>query len=131
MLTNREIERLAKAALNARKRAYAPYSRYRVGAAVATRSGKVYTGCNVENASYGATICAERVAITKAVSEGHRQLRAVAVATGGRHPAPPCGICLQFMTEFAEDMPVILVTSGSSEIEVTSLGSLLTYHFKF
>jgi cytidine deaminase len=130
MMTNRQIERLAKAALRARRQAYAPYSRFRVGAAVATRSGKVYTGCNVENASYGATICAERVAITKAVSEGHRRLTAVAIATGGKHPAPPCGICLQFMTEFAEDMPVILVTSGSNEIEVTSLGSLLTYHFK-
>ncbi|GAB4473338.1 MAG: cytidine deaminase [Anaerolineae bacterium] len=99
-------EALVEAARQARSRAYAPYSRYTVGAAVLTASGKIYTGCNIENAVYPATVCAERVAIWKAISEGERDLRAIAVAT--RNGGSPCGICRQVMNEFAPQMLVIL-----------------------
>lgn len=105
--SNMDQEALASAARDARTMAYAPYSKYQVGAALLTASGKIFTGCNVENATYPATICAERVAITKAISEGERDFVAIAVATstGGT----PCGICRQVMSEFAPDMLVVIV----------------------
>lgn len=99
-------EALVVAARKARQRAYAPYSRYQVGAALLTEDGAIFTGCNVENASYPASICAERVAITKAVSEGHRLFHAIAIVTS--NGAAPCGICRQVMNEFAPTMLVIL-----------------------
>jgi len=104
-------EPLVKAAREARTMAYAPYSNYQVGAALLTRGGRIFTGCNVENATYPATICAERVAITKAISEGEREFVAIAVATstGGT----PCGICRQVMSEFAPDMLVVVADLGS------------------
>ncbi len=105
-------ETLARRALEAREKAHAPYSNYRVGAALLARSGRIYTGCNVENASYGLTVCAERVAIFKAVSEGEKDFTAIAVATS--NGAPPCGACLQVMAEFVEDFSsfqVILVNA--------------------
>ena len=133
MLTGRDVKELAKRALRARARAHAPYSKYRVGAAVRTagRRPEIYTGCNVENRSYGATLCAERVAICKAVSEGKRMFSAIAITTGGRKPAPPCGMCLQFMTEFESDLIIILVAAQSGRIEITSLGELLPVQFRF
>ncbi len=97
---------LVAAAREARQRAYAPYSHYQVGAALLTEDGVIFTGCNVENASYSASICAERVAIAKAVSEGHRAFRAMAVVTS--NGATPCGICRQVMNEFAPTMLVII-----------------------
>jgi len=106
------IEQLVRLALEARERAHAPYSRYKVGAALLSSSGTIYTGCNVENASYGLTVCAERVAFFKAVSEGERDFLAIAVATS--NGAPPCGACLQVMAEFVEDFSsfqVILVNA--------------------
>ena len=90
----------------ARENAYAPFSGFRVGAALLTEDGKVYTGVNVENSSYGATICAERTAFVKAVSEGERKFAAIAVSAGDE-PSYPCGICRQFMYEFAPDMDVV------------------------
>ena len=97
-------------ALKASEKAYAPYSHFYVGAAVETWDGTVYTGCNIENASYPAGICAERTAMAKAISEGHRDFRAIAIAArdrDGEHEACPCGVCRQFIFEFGEDIEVI------------------------
>jgi cytidine deaminase len=106
MVDQATIARLVEAARLARQSAYAPYSRFAVGAAVLTRSGQVVTGCNIENASFGLTVCAERVAIWKAVSEGETDFQALAVATS--IDGSPCGACRQVMAEFALDMPVII-----------------------
>ncbi len=119
-------EALAQAARRARERAYAPYSNYRVGAALLTEDGAIVTGCNVENASYPACICAERVAITKAISDGHRSFVAIAVAT--RNGGSPCGICRQVMNEFAPDMLVILV-DGERIVAEHPLADLLPHGF--
>ncbi len=125
-----EKRKLIRAALEARERAYIPYSGYAVGAAVLMESGKMYTGCNIENASYGATNCAERTAIFKAVSEGERKCAAIAIA-GGRAGsvltdyAHPCGICRQVMREFGEkDMPVLVAKSEDDYREYTLDGLL-------
>lgn len=99
-------QRLIEAAAEARAQAYVPYSHYPVGAAILTASGAVVSGCNVENASFGATICGERTAAVKAVSQGEREFRAIAVVTS--NGASPCGICRQFLYEFEPEMTVIL-----------------------
>jgi len=99
---------LVAAARAARRRAHAPFSGFKVGAALECDDGTVVTGCNIENATYGLTICAERVAVFKAVSEGHRRFRRVAVVTRSLAPASPCGPCRQILWEFAGDIEVIL-----------------------
>ena len=104
-MTDKELVTLAKEAM---EQAYAPYSKFRVGAALLAKDGTVFKGCNVENASYGATNCAERTAVFKAVSEGCREFEAIAiVASSGEH-IPPCGICRQVLAEFMPDGKVIL-----------------------
>ncbi len=100
--------RLIAKALEARKKAYAPYSKFKVGAALETKNGKIYTGCNVENASYGIAVCAERVALFKAVSEGHKQFKRIAIIANTKHACPPCGICRQALFEFAPSLRVIM-----------------------
>ena len=110
---------LIQKALQAREAAYAPYSRYKVGAALLGKSGRIYTGCNVENASYGATICAERVAVVKAVSEGELQFEALAVAVDGDEPGSPCGICRQFLAEFGTGLRLILVNLKGARVDST------------
>ena len=107
---------LVAAAARARKAAYAPYSRFRVGAAVRTASGEVYTGANIENASYGLSHCAERVAIHKAVSEGHRHLEVVAVVADGTSPAMPCGACRQVMAEFGVRRVIVATPAGRQRV---------------
>ncbi len=100
---------LIEAALRARENAHAPYSHFRVGAAIEDSAGRVHTGCNIENASYGLTMCAERVAIFKAMSEGVRAFRRIAVAADTEALAPPCGACRQILWEFGGDLEIILV----------------------
>jgi cytidine deaminase len=107
---------LVAAAARAREAAYAPYSRFRVGAAVRTASGAVYTGANIENASYGLSHCAERVAIHKAVSEGHRRLEVVAVVADGTSPAMPCGACRQVMAEFGVRRVIVATPAGRRRV---------------
>jgi len=102
---NQDDELVALAA-EARKKAHAPYSHFAVGAALLASSGRIYTGCNVENASYGLSICAERVAVFKAVSEGEREFEAIAVVT--ENGATPCGACRQVLMEFGDDIQVIV-----------------------
>ena len=120
-------EDLVMRAKEAAAYAYAPYSNFTVGAALLTTKGKVYTGCNIENASYGATNCAERTAIFKAVSEGERNFVAIAVLAGDGSTAYPCGICLQVMNEFMPKAEVILEEKG--KIVTYSLSELLPKGF--
>ena len=103
-----ENDLLISAAKQARQNAHAPYSNFRVGAALRARSGRIFTGCNVENATYGLTVCAERVAIFKAISEGERGFDAISVVTDTDALTPPCGACRQLIWEFCGDVPVIL-----------------------
>lgn len=111
-------EALITAAKQARENAHAPFSNFRVGAALRAKSGRIYTGCNVENASYGLTCCAERVAIFKAISEGERGFESIAVVTDAESLTPPCGACRQIIWEFCGDVPVILANiSGKIEEE--------------
>ena len=102
-----DTENLIKLATEARENAYAPYSNFKVGAALLASNGRVFTGCNVENATYGLTVCAERVALWKAVSEGEREFVAVAVVADGERPPSPCGACRQLLWEFCDDIEVI------------------------
>ncbi len=108
--------------MDAREKAYAPYSGFRVGAALLTRSGRVFTGANVENASYGLSVCAERVAAFKAVAEGEREFEAIAVATG--NGVLPCGACRQVLNEFGPDMRVI-VADAEGNMRTYRLSDLL------
>jgi cytidine deaminase len=120
--------RLVAMARAARRRAYAPYSRFRVGAAVRA-GGRVFEGANVENASYGLTICAERAAVAAAVLTGARRLEAVAIASGTSPPTPPCGMCLQTLAEFAGPGLVVLLAGARGAVEETTLGELLPRGF--
>ena len=110
------------------QQAYVPYSQYRVGSAVVFSSGKIYSGCNVENASYGLTVCAERNAIFQAVAQGERELKGIAIAVPTDTFPSPCGACRQVIREFAVDCPVVLV-NGSGQTRLTSLKTLLPDSF--
>jgi cytidine deaminase len=118
---------LIEKANEAMENAYVKYSNFRVGAALLTKSGKVYTGCNIENSSYGATICAERVAFVKAISEGEREFEAIAVASNLKGFTYPCGICRQFMSEWGLDIK--LITKSGDEVRVHTIGELLPEAF--
>ncbi|MGI6031537.1 MAG: cytidine deaminase [Eubacteriales bacterium] len=119
---------LLQFAQEARERAYAPYSGFRVGAALLTASGKVFTGCNVENATYGATLCAERAAISSAIVSGERSFTAIAIVGNGQEPCMPCGICRQVLCEFSPQMRVIC-WDGQGGTQSWTAGELLPGHF--
>lgn len=123
MATDEQYQSLIEAAAEARRWAYAPYSKYRVGAALLASSGRVYTGVNVENAAYPDSICAERVAIFKAVSEGEKEFEAIAVVTG--NGGFPCGSCRQVMAEFGQDTEVIITNAEGKIITKTRVRDLL------
>jgi len=124
-MNDRELLSLA---YEASKNAYAPYSNFHVGAALECEDGSVYTGCNVENAAYGDTICAERTAIVKAVSEGKRSFRRIAIFGEGKNYCMPCGSCRQVMAEFSPEMEVLSAKAGGSYVSY-SLSKLMPYSF--
>lgn len=120
-----EIKELIYKAQEARERAYSPYSNFRVGAAVLMENGEVYTGCNIENASFGATNCAERTAIFKAVSEGTKSIKAIALIGSDEEFTYPCGICRQVIAEFADEDIKIIIAKNEAEYIIKSLDDIL------
>ncbi|HOV98071.1 MAG TPA: cytidine deaminase [Bacteroidota bacterium] len=124
----KDYRRLSQAALEARKMAYAPYSKFRVGAALLGKSGKIYTACNIENSSFNLTICAERVALFKAISEGEKDFAAIAIASDSDHYTSPCGACRQVINELAGNIPCIMVDKHGKYI-VRKLNFLLPIAF--
>ena len=123
-------DRLAEAALEARRNAYAPYSRFQVGAAILLPDGEIVSGANVENASYGLALCAERNAFGTAMAQGRRAFTAIAVATQSSPPGPPCGLCLQTMAELCEDIDILLV-NPAGERQRTKLSRLMGQPFRW
>ena len=121
-------QELCQKAVGMLKMAYVPYSHFPVGAALECDDGTVYTGCNIENAGYTPTNCAERTAVFKAVSEGHRKFKRIAIATAGEKMSGPCGVCRQVLQEFAPELEVILVNNKGETLELT-LKELLPYGF--
>ena len=129
-LNQGDIGALLAAAREAAERAYVPYSQFPVGAALLTGDGTIVTGCNIENASYGLTVCAERVALFTAVAAGHRAVRAVAVASPRALGTTPCGACRQVLNEFASrDGDLMVVVEGADGPDVTTLAALLPRSF--
>ena len=133
-MTRGEKERLAACALEARKNAYTPYSHWAVGAALLAEDGSLFPGCNVENAAYGPTNCAERTGLFAAVAQGKREFRAIAIAGGreGEEPSdfcPPCGVCRQVMAEFCKEDFRIYMADGPEKIQSCTLAELLPYGF--
>lgn len=122
-----KTKELIKKAIEAQKNAYVPYSKFEVGAALLTGDGKVYTGCNIENAAYSPSVCAERTAIFKAVSEGASEIKAIAVVAGPSM-SYPCGVCRQVIKEFGEN-PTIIVAKSEEEYKEYTLDDLLPYSF--
>lgn len=125
---NETASELVRAARDARRRALAPYSRFKVGAALRAHDGAVFSGCNVENATLGLTVCAERVALWKALSEGARRFTELAVVTAAERPTPPCGACRQLLWEYCGDLPVYLVSTKGKK-KTFRLSELFPYAF--
>lgn len=121
---------LVKLAKEAKERAYVPYSRFKVGAAILTESSNVYTGVNIENASFGATNCAERTAVFTAVAQGERSIKIVAIASDSDDFIYPCGICRQVLSEFGDDKMEIICSNKAGEIKEYTLGELLPGAFR-
>ncbi len=123
-----EYKKLMKEAEKARKKAYTPYSKFKVGAAVLSADGKIFTGCNIENASFGLAVCAERVAIFKAISEGSTKFKAIAVIGDTDKPCSPCGACRQVISEFGEDIPLIMANL-KGDVKIKKIKELLPEAF--
>lgn len=126
-MTEQEIKNLIDHAIVAREKTYSPYSHFGVGAALLCEDGSIYEGCNIENASFGLTNCAERTAIFKAVSEGHTKFKPLAVVADTEGPCAPCGACRQVMGEF--NIPIIIMGNLKGDIEVVSTEALLPFSF--
>ena len=125
-----ERKKMIQMASDARARAYCPYSKYAVGACLKGESGAYYMGCNIENAAYGASNCAERTAVFKAISESERSFSALVIVTGGSVIGTPCGICRQVLAEFADDEMIIVCANTKGEFTETKLGELLQNAFR-
>ncbi len=123
---------MVNAAVEARKKAYCPYSNFPVGAAVRTTTGEIFTGCNIENGAFGPSVCAERTAVCKAVSEGYKSFVSIAVvAFQEEHFTTPCGVCRQFLAEFAtKDFPIYVAKPVPARVFVTSIFKLLPHSFQ-
>ena len=129
-LTQQEIDRLLDLAEEARDQSYAPYSKYHVGAALLTADGQVYQGCNIENAAFTPTSCAERTAFFKAVYDGHRAFKAIAIIATGEEMGFPCGVCRQVMAEFCDrDFIIITANKDRSKVDVSPFETLLPHSF--
>ena len=126
-MTELETQKLMDCAIKARENAYSPYSHFAVGAALLCEDGSLYEGCNIENASYGLTNCAERTAIFKAVSEGHTKFKALAVVADTEGPCAPCGACRQVMAEFK--IPLIIMGNLMGNIKIVTIEELLPFSF--
>ena len=124
------MRELIEKALEARKKAYAPYSKFKVGAALLTKDGKIYTGCNVENVSYPVGICAERVAVSKAVADGERDFSAIAIVGSGIDYCMPCGMCRQFMAEFCRGDFDVIIAKSIDDHKIIKMSELLPHTFK-
>ena len=128
-MTTEKQEELIKKAAEARENAYTPYSNFKVGAAVLTADGEIYTGCNIENSAYSVTNCAERTAIFKAISEAHRDFESIAVVVDEPKPATPCGSCRQVISEFGTDIEIIMANLDGDVI-IKNIDELLWGAFK-
>lgn len=126
-MTELEIQKLMDCAIKARENAYSPYSHFAVGAALLCEDGTLYEGCNIENASYGLTNCAERTAIFKAVSEGHIKFKALAIVADTEGPCAPCGACRQVMAEFK--IPLIIMGNLMGNIKMVTIEEVLPFSF--
>ena len=130
IMSDNQLEELVQRAIITRKNAYAPYSQFTVGAALLCKSGQIYTGCNVENSSYGLCICAERSAVVKAISEGETEFVALAIVADTKEPVLPCGACRQVLSEFNSDLRLIMATESGSRRE-KKLSALFPEPFMF
>lgn len=124
-----QYKKLISSAQNAKRHSYSPYSNFRVGAALLAARGRIYTGCNIENSSYGLTICAERTAMFKAASEGERKFRAIAIVADSKNFTPPCGACRQVLIELAPNIDCVM-NNGHNKHRVLKLKDLLPYPFQ-
>lgn len=124
-----EVKSLVEKATEAKENAYVPYSGFRVGAALLTENGKVFTGCNVENASYGAAICAERTAVVKAVSNGETSIKAIAITSDSEDYTFPCGICRQVLAEFGNDETLVICSNKDGKYREYTLKDILPHAF--
>ena len=128
-----DYSKLAEAAIAAKSMSYSPYSQFQVGAALLTKSGKIYTGCNIESAAYSPTNCAERTALFKAVSEGEREFLAIAIAGSAKNSSPnycyPCGVCRQTLKEFVNNDFICIIAKTDSDYKIHPFGELLPHSF--
>lgn len=126
-MIKQDVQQLIECAIEARKQSYSPYSNFAVGAALLCEDGTIFKGCNIENASYGLTNCAERTAIFKAISEGYRKFKALAVVADTEGPCAPCGACRQVMAEFK--IPLIIMGNLMGNIKIVTIEELLPFSF--